>query len=194
MRLHQGKTFLSPPKLFKAETALYFPNMMGYTLASPSSLASTTSVLEGKTSIVSVFSSVWAERQTQSFVGKAQNPELARELERLRGRGLQSVSINIEEDWLKAGLVRFFLPWEKRRVEQAQWGRNFVVRRGIGEEVRQSIGLANGKVGYVYLVDGACKIRWAGSGNADLGEAEGLVGSVKRLVERPGKASIEMEK
>ncbi|KAM0803993.1 ATP10 protein-domain-containing protein [Usnea florida] len=89
MRYHRGKTFLSPPKLFKAESALYFPNMMGYTLAAPSlKTASTTTVLRGKTSIVSVFSGTWAERQTLSFVGQEENPALAGEVERLKGEGV----------------------------------------------------------------------------------------------------------
>lgn len=187
MRHHRGKTFLSPPKLFKADSALYFPNMMGYTLAAPSGNVSTTSVLAGKTSIVSVFSGTWAEQQTRTFVGEEQNPALAREVERWRGEGLQRVWVNIEEDWMKAGLIRLFLGSSKKGKSRVEWGRSFVVRRGVGDDVRDSIGMANGKVGYVYLVDGNCKIRWAGSGDADTGEREGLVGVVRRLVESSRK-------
>lgn len=183
MRHHRGKTFLSPSKLFRAESALYFPNMMGYTLATPSKITSTTSVLTGKTSIVSVFSGTWAEQQTFTFVGEKANPALGREVERLKGEGLQRIWINIEEDWLKAGLIRLFLGSSKKGKSRAEWGRSFVVRRGVGDDVKVSIGMANGKVGYVYLVDENCRIRWAGSGDADAGEREGLVGVVKRLVE-----------
>lgn len=183
MRHHRGKTFLSPSRLFKADSALYFPNLMGYTLAAPSENVSTTSVLTGKTSIVSVFSGTWAERQTLTFVGEGQNPALGREVERLMGEGLQRVWINIEEDWMKAGLIRLFLGSSRRGKSRVEWGRSFVVRRGVDDDVRDSIGMANGKVGYVYLVDGNCRIRWAGSGDADTGEREGLVGVVRRLVE-----------
>lgn len=187
MRHHRGKTFLSPSKLFKADTALYLPNMMGYTLATPSKHTSTTSVLAGRTSIVSVFSGSWAEQQTLSFVGERQNPGLAREVERLEGDGVQRVWINVEEDWMKAGLIRLFLRGGKEGKSEAEWGRSFVVRRGVSDEVKDSIGMANGKVGYVYLVDGNCRIRWAGSGDADTGEREGLVGVVRRLVESSRK-------
>lgn len=183
MRHHRGKTFLSPSRLFKADSALYFPNMMGYTLAVPFQMASTTPVLTGKTSIVSVFSGTWAEQQTLTYVGERQNPALAREVQRLEGEGLQRVWINIEEDRLKGGLIRLFLGTSKKGKSIEEWGRSFVVRRGVGDDVKDCIGMANGKVGYVYLVDRNCRIRWAGSGDADTGETEGLVTVVRRLVE-----------
>ena len=109
MRHHRGKLFLSSPKLFKAESALYFPNMQGYTLAKPSSMEDTTSVFSGKISIVSVFSGLWAENQTKTFLAEAQNPGLEQILKEMGGQVVQRVWINIEEDWMRAGLVRLFL-------------------------------------------------------------------------------------
>lgn len=191
MRHHRGKTFLSPPKPFKSEAALYFPNMQGYTIGTPSMVADTTNVLNGRTSIVSVFSGTWAERQTQTFVGEEQNPELAKEVERLGKEGLQRVWINIEEDWMKAGLIRLFLGGLRKRLKPGEWGRSFVVRRGVEEDVKMSVGMANGKVGYVYLVDWGCRIRWAGSGDAEEGEREGLLACVRRLI---GKAKMDATK
>jgi ATPase complex subunit ATP10 len=184
MRHHRGKTFLSPPKLFKFEAALYFPNMQGYTIGAPSRIVDTTSVLAGKTSIVSISSGTWAEWQTQTFISEAQNPELAKEVERLGKEGLQRVWINIEEDWMKAGLIRLFLRGIRKSLKPEEWGRYFVVRRGVEDDVKMSIGMANGKVGYVYLVDKACRIRWAGSGDAVEGEREGMVACVRRLMEK----------
>ena len=184
MRHHRGKTFFSPPKLFKSEAALYFPNMQGYTIDNPSKIIDTTSVLADRISIVSVFSGTWAERQTQTFVGEGENPELAKEVERLKGEGLQRVWINMEEDWMKAGLIRLFLGGLRKRLKPEDWGRSLVVRRGVEEDLKLSLGIANGKVGYVYLVDRACRIRWAGSGDAAEGEKEGLVACVRRLVEK----------
>ena len=183
MRHHRGKTFLSPLKLFKAESALHFPNMQGYTLASSRKTADTTRILEGKTSLVSVFSGTWAERQTQTFVGMKENPQLEAMVKELGSRDLQRVWINIEEDWMKAGLIWLFLGRVRRRLVKEEWGRSFVVRRGVEDDVKMSIGMANGKVGYVYLVDGNCRIRWAGSGDASSEEREGLFACVKRLFE-----------
>lgn len=187
MRHHRGKTFLSPPKLFKAESALSFPNMQGYTLASTSKAADTTSVLQGKLSILSVFSGTWAERQTQTFVGKEEHPELEHVLKELEPPGLQRVWVNIEEDWMKAGLIWLFLGGVRKRLLKEEWGRSFVVTRGLEDDIKMSIGMANGKVGYVYLIDGNCKIRWAGSGDASGEERESLLGCVRRLVESSAK-------
>jgi ATPase complex subunit ATP10 len=39
------------------------------------------------------------------------------------------------------------------------------VGKGLSEDVRDAMGLLNSQVGYVYLVDTECRIRWAGSGN-----------------------------
>ena len=160
--------------------------MQGYTLATgPRTVSDVSSVLSGKISIVSVFSGTWAERQTQSFVGEAENPALAAEVERLRGEGVvQRVWVNIEEDWMRAGLVRLFLGGLKRRLRRDECGRYFVVRRGVTDDMREVMAMANGKVGYVYLVDSRCKIRWAGSGDCWEGEGQVLVGVLRRLVER----------
>ena len=183
MRHHRGKLFLSSPKLFKADSALYFPNMQGYTLTNASEMADTTSVFTGKISVVSVFSGLWAENQTKTFAGKVQNPELESILEEMKSQGAQKVWINIEEDWIRAGLVRMFLGNLRRMLRKEEWGRYFVVRRGVDEDSKQDIGMVNRKIGYVYLVDEKCRIRWAGSGEAAPGEQESLLAGVRRLVE-----------
>ncbi|KAL6717931.1 Mitochondrial ATPase complex subunit atp10 [Lecanora helva] len=193
LRHHKGKLFLSSPKLFKADTALYFPNMQGYTLADPGAVRDTTAVLEGKVSIVSVFSGVWAERQCRSFVGGKGDAGVEDVVERYKEQGVQKVWVNIEEDWMRAGLVRLFLGGIRRGLGRKEWGRYFIVRRGVDEGVKGCIGMVNAKVGGVYLVDERCRIRWAGSGDAVEGEREGLVAGVRRLVEggRGGKMGVE---
>ena len=56
--------------------------------------------------------------------------------------------------------------------------------------MRDAMGLLNSKVGYTYLLDGACRIRWAGSGIAEGDEREGLVRGVRKLIEEAkGKKS-----
>jgi len=187
MNHHRGKLWLSSPKLFKADSALYFPNMQGYTLADSSGMSDTTSVLSGKISIVSIFTGIWAEDQTKTFVGEEANPELKRIVEEM---GVQMVWINIEEDWMRAGLLRLFLRGLRKKVDVEGWGRYVVVRRGFEDAVRQDVGMVNGKIGYVYLVDERCRIRWAGSGDANPGEREGFVGCVRRLIE-PGSGAKE---
>jgi len=182
MRHHKGKTFLSNPKLFRGDRALYFPNLQGITLASPRKANDTTPVLEDKVSVVSVFSGTWAEHQTATFVSEKENPGITKALD--EGVGIaQRVDINIEENALKAALIKMFMPGLRRRWAKDAHGRYFVVSRGMSDDIRDAIGLLNGKVGYVYLVDGECKIRWAGSGRGEPDEKEGLVRGVRRLVE-----------
>lgn len=183
MKFYQGKSFLAPPRLFKADKSLYFPNFFGRTLLKTEpKRRDTTPVLEGKTSVVAVFSSAWAENQVETFVSKDANPALDRVFQNSKGMA-QLVRINIEDNWFKAWLIRLFVGSLRRRIGEANWGNYFVVQKAISDEIRESVGLLNSKVGYTYLVDSECRIRWAGSGASNLEERESLAKGAQRLVE-----------
>ena len=182
MRMHKGKSFLAPPRLFKSERALYFPNFYGQTLQKDKVLRDTTPVLEDKVSIVSVFSSSWGENQAATFASKKANPEL-HEVIKNSGGLAQLVQINVEENALKAWIVRLFMPRQRRRMGADNWGRYFLVRKGITTKIRDAVGLLNSKVGYTYLLDGECKIRWAGSGVCEGDEKDSLVKGTRKLIE-----------
>ncbi|KAH7388875.1 ATPase assembly factor ATP10 [Pyrenochaeta sp. MPI-SDFR-AT-0127] len=178
-KYRSGKTFMANPRIFKKEAALYFPNFHGETLAEKS--ADTTPVLQGKISVVNVYSSQWGETQAQTFTGRSTNSELHNMLSEYSGAA-QMVDINIEENSMKAWIIAFF-QWRLRAVRPKEdWGKYFVIRKGVSERIRETIGLLNGRVGYVYLVDEDCKIRWAGSGNAEGTEMEDLNKGVRKLV------------
>ncbi len=105
LQFHGGKTFVAPPRLFRGDVSLYFPNLYGRTLLkSDRGPRDTTPALEGKTSVVAVFSSMWAESQVQTFVSEKDNPGLHELLNQSGGRA-QLVRVNIEENGLKAWLV-----------------------------------------------------------------------------------------
>ncbi|KAK1826159.1 ATP10 protein-domain-containing protein [Podospora conica] len=176
MRFHKGKTFLAPPRPFKASVSLYFPNLYGRTLAG--AYSDTTPLLRGRASVVTIFSSMWAQRQAESF---SADPALRGVLEGSGGRA-QLVQVNVEEDALKALLIRLFSWSVRRRVSKADWGRYFVLRKGLTDEIRENIGVLNGRVGYTYLVDHECRIRWAGSGHAEEAEKESLVKGLQRVL------------
>ncbi|KAI8965979.1 ATP10 protein-domain-containing protein [Daldinia sp. FL1419] len=183
LRFHKGKTFFAPPRPFKADLSLFFPNLFGQTLLkSDRKPRDTTPTLQGKISVVSVFSSVWAENQINSFVSKEANPELENVLEQNKDVA-QRVWINIEENSMKAWLIKLFIGGIRRRIGEANWDRYFVVRKGMNDEIRENTGLLNSSVGYVYLLDGHCRIRWAGSGPSEDHEREGLVKAIQRLLE-----------
>lgn len=185
MRYHEGKTFLSNIRLFKRDKALYFPNMFGTTLASPKQPQNTTSLFRGRISVVNVFSSVWAEMQVATFTSEKHNPELYEILNGVKGgvEVAQKVDINLEENMFKAWLVRMFM-WQMRgKFAKEQHDRYFLVRKGITDGIKESIGMMNSKVGYVYLLDENCRIRWAGSGPAQGPEIDALNNGIKRLLE-----------
>lgn len=182
MRYHQGKTFMSNLRLFKHDKALYMPNLCGVTLASPKQPRSTTAVLRGKVSVVSIFSSVWAESQAATFTGQTQNPGLHEVLQTCAPFA-QRVEVNLEENALKAALVRMFMWRMRASLPKEQHERYFLVRKGFSDSLKQAIWMMNSKVGYVYLVDQDCRIRWAGSGPADPAELEALNNGVRKLAE-----------
>lgn len=182
MSHHKGKSFLAPAGIFKADKSLYFPNFQGQTLLKDKKPRDTTPLFENKVSIVSVFSSQWAENQAATFASKKQNPEL-HEVVKGSGEMAQLVQINVEENALKAWLVKIFMRGLRKRLGEENWHRYFLVRRGITTEMRDHIGLLNSKVGYTYLLDEQCRIRWAGSGPSEGNEKESLVKGAKRLIE-----------
>ncbi|RDL41973.1 uncharacterized protein BP5553_01952 [Venustampulla echinocandica] len=182
MRFHKGKSFLAPPRIFKSDLALYFPNLQGQTLVKDKEPRDTTPLFQDKVTVVSIFNTQWAENQAATFASEKNNPEL-HEAIRNSGGIAQMVQINFEENWMKAMIVRMFMPSLRKKLAAKNWGRYFLVRKGFTEEIRDAIGLLNSKVGYTYLLDGECRIRWAGSGRSEGNENDSLVKAVTRLVE-----------
>lgn len=196
MRHFKGKTFIAPQSVFKAEHALWFPNLRGRTLekgpAREAEKKDLVNALKGKVSIVSVFSSGWAENQVATFCSKEKNPALHEVLEQEKTRGraglAQLVEINHEPNALKWWILRAFAGRLRGMRPQQDWGKYFLIRRGIDDHIREAIGLLNSKVGYTYLVDTQCKIRWAGSAVAHELEQESLVRNLKRVLAETRKS------
>src|SRR3569833_211259 len=188
LKFHKGKTFVAPPRLFRGDLSLYFPNLYGRTLSKTDSRPrDTTPVLAGKATVVSIFSSVWADGQAQTFVSPRYNPAL-QEVVRGSGGRAQLVQVNVEDNTLKYWLIRLFMGSLRKRVGgEAAWDRYFIVRKGISDEIRECIGLLNSRVVYTYLVDHHFRIRWAGSGESEPEEREGLVKGMRRLLDEMDK-------
>lgn len=163
---------------------MYFPNMQGQSLKDyDDRYQDIVHVLRGKTSIVSVVSEQWAELQCNSYTNPAENPALAVQMERLKEQGLQRVFLSIEESRLKAALVRLFWHHWRKLTPEHEWARTFLIQRGLTDYTRQDLYIKNSRIGYVYLVDADCKIRWAGCGDATDVERASLVDAAVRLVE-----------
>lgn len=190
LQYHKGKSFLSPPRLFKAELSLFFPNLYGQTILKKDKKPhDTTPLLTGKASVISVFSSQWAASQIETFVSKEANPGL-HDVVAHNPEHTQLVHVNYEDNAGKALLVRLFMGSLRSKFPEKDWDKYFLVRRGINDTIRESIGFLNSKVGYVYLVDQHCRIRWAGSGPSDPEEREGLTKGLGRLVDEIHKEAL----
>ncbi|CAK1356277.1 Mitochondrial ATPase complex subunit ATP10 [Cercospora beticola] len=199
LRFHRGKIFKANERLFRADLSLWFPNFFGKTLSKEAEHIKdetggwrkdgykglgrdTCEVMEGKVSVVSIVSSTWAQAQVDTFVSEEQNPELYEVLRENTGVA-QRVWINHEENTLRWWLLQAFRSNLRRQLSTDEQHRYFMVRRGVSEIMKESIGLLNEKVGYVYLVDPDCKIRWAGSADAEPAEREGMVKGLRRLIQ-----------
>lgn len=188
----KGKSFVSNKRLFRRDKALFFPNIWGQTLSKdgdgPDGGRDTTNVLMGKISVIGIQSGQWAEEQVDTFTGDKHNPQLNQIIDDSKGL-VQRVDVNIQGDWIRALLVKMFSARLRKMIPQGRWDRYFLVklprdiRRGLTDDVRDAMGLLNSQVGYVYLVDSSCKIRWAGSGHAWESEVEGLNAGIQRLVQ-----------
>jgi ATPase complex subunit ATP10 len=193
LRFFKGKVFKANERLFRGDVSLWFPNFFGKTLRGDAEKRDRKDgygglgrdscvVMEGKISVVSLVSNAWAQAQVDSFCSESQNPELHQVL---KGNTdvAQQVVINVEENPLRWWLLQAFrgsLRAQRTKEEQDCY---FMVRRGLDDMMKESIGFLNEKVGYVYLVDQECKIRWAGSAEAEPAERESMVKGLRRLIQ-----------
>ena len=199
LRFHRGKIFKSNERLFRADVSLWFPNFFGKTLRKDAERIQdltggsrndgykglgrdTCEVMEGKVSVVSVVSGTWAQDQVDTFVDEKQNPELHQVLRENRDVA-QRVWINREDNTLRWWILQAFRSNLRSQLSSDEQDRYFMVRRGVDDVMKESIGLLNEKVGYVYLVDSDCKIRWAGSADAEPAEQESMVKGLRKLIQ-----------
>ena len=204
MKYDKGKTFIAPERLFRAEYALYFPNLHGRTLAGED--GETTNVLKGRVSVVTVFSSGWAENQIRTWCATEENPELhsllessqSPETEKAESSSAQLVEINHEPNWLKYWILRLFSYRLRSQRIKTQWAKYFIIRKGFAEHLRAALSIVNQRVGYVYLLDAQCRVRWAGSAIASADEKTSMVKCLEKLLQdrktqvssQPGKPLI----
>ncbi|KAL5621525.1 hypothetical protein BROUX41_006425 [Berkeleyomyces rouxiae] len=194
IKMHDGKSFIGPIRIFKADKSLYFPNLHGVTLEKAGLERDTTPVLTGKASIVTMLSGRWAETQIDAWVNSVKNPELAEILK--NNPEAQIVRCNVEENSVKAWMIKLFMSSIRRGFAEQDWDKYFIIKKGITDSIREHIGYLNSKVGYIYLVDQHCRIRWAGSGPPHPVESESLVKGLQRVIDelKTEKAELAAKK
>ncbi|KAK6544438.1 Mitochondrial ATPase complex subunit atp10 [Orbilia ellipsospora] len=201
MRHQKGKLFIAPPRTFKSEKSLYFPNLQGRTLLSPD-LVDSTSLFTGRVSLVQLSTNVWADRQITTWMTDLDadfaGSQLLKEeyisspddhIKRLMGETLppqdgvwQRVNVNIQENFLKAWIVLMSMRNIRKMLGEERHARYLLVRKGVTNQVKESIAMLNERIGIVYLVDAMCRIRWAGCAEATDEERTALKNSLEKLV------------
>lgn len=81
--------------------------------------------------------------------------------------------INLQENPLKSFLVSLFLSSLRKTVPE-QYQSTYILSHQSLEYLREPTGMENKHVGYVFLVDWAGRIRWAGCDWATIEEEESL--------------------
>lgn len=143
--------------------------------------ADTTTVLKGKISVVAVYSSAWAESQVNTFVATNANPRLHEVLN--KSKDVTQVVEIVHDDNVAKVCLRAIFKWSLRRKRpEEQHERYFLIEHGMDRKLKDAIGLLNNAVGYVYLLDAECRIRWAGSGNAMEDETVAMNAGLEKLI------------
>ncbi|GJJ15073.1 hypothetical protein Clacol_009348 [Clathrus columnatus] len=186
LRAHEGKTWIAAESLIREDRALYFPDVVGVSLT-PQETAHTTDLCTNRISIISMLSSLRSEEHIASFTA----PTLETHLSNPSFRFIQA---NLQENPLKGFLVSLFLASIRSRVPKELQSTYLISRQNM-EYLREPLGMVNKHIGYVYLVDHNCKIRWAGCGLAEDSEASALKNCTRVLLQRlTGESKGENDK
>jgi len=177
-RHHGGKTWIAPTVMIREDKSLYFPNIMGTALDN-SDKKHTTDICTGRISVISMLSSKISEIHVAGFTTRTHT--------RFSRHPLYTpISINLQENLLKSFIVTLFLSSIRKYVPK-ELQPTYLVSSQNMEYVREDVGMVNKHVGYVYLVDEKCRIRWAGCADAKQEEARALETCTAVLLDRLDK-------
>ncbi|KAF8342767.1 ATP10 protein-domain-containing protein [Cantharellus anzutake] len=171
----QGKSWIGPKTLIKSEQALYFPNMEG-TRLTPKEPVHTTSVLEGKVSLVAMLSTQASQEHVESFAIRTIS-------ENKDNPHFQYVQINLQENPLKSFIIALAARSLRKQIPEHLQS-TYILSHQNMELFREPMGMENRHVGYVYLVDQDGKIRWAGCSHANPEEIQALAVCTDVLLKR----------
>jgi mitochondrial ATPase complex subunit ATP10 len=175
-----GKFYLANPKLYRSNISLYWPNLKGRTLASEE--ADTTTLLKGWISVVCLFQRQWALAQTRTYVGSKEHPELAKVIKENQDVA-QILDISME-DLAGFSLFARMFEWNLRRGKTKEEQQRYFVTSNIPVVIKESLAVMNNSVGYVFLVDEDCKIRWSACAQASPEEKDSLINGITSMIER----------
>ncbi|KAG0235969.1 hypothetical protein BGW42_004424 [Actinomortierella wolfii] len=170
-----AKLWHAAPAMMTAENALYMPNIIGTSLKT-SETVELVDLLKGKVSMVAISGTRFGEEQLETFM----KPFLERWPPGKAGSKVQLVELNIQENPLKAGLVRMMVPFVRKSIPENRHA-NYILHYKSIKHLKEPLCMQNSYLGYVFLVDGNCKIRWGAHGKGTEAEINTLLDSVQKL-------------
>ncbi|KAG0033475.1 Mitochondrial ATPase complex subunit atp10 [Podila clonocystis] len=174
-----AKLWKATPSMVNADKALYMPNIVGTSLKSSEPIE-LVDVLRGKISLLAISGTRFGEEQIETYMKPFLNNWPA------GSSKVQLVELNIQENPLKAGLVRMMVPFVKKTIPEERHA-NYILHYKSIKHLKEPLSMQNSYLGYVFLVDSNCKIRWGAHGPATEAEVRTLLDSVQRLSERGGR-------
>jgi ATPase complex subunit ATP10 len=107
---------------------------------------------------------------------------------------VEVVRLNLSEGWVNKWILRGFITGlTKRNTPQSEQDRTFLYFGDL-ESFRDSLRMHNVMTGYVFLLDGLGRVRFAGSGPASEEEAERLIRFAKELTPLIVKTPVHRNK
>ncbi|KAL1917802.1 uncharacterized protein VTP21DRAFT_3636 [Calcarisporiella thermophila] len=177
LRKHGGKMWEAQTKLIRAEKALYMPNIKGTSLDKRQT--NLVDLISGKTSLVAFSFVQHGSDQLKSFIEPF--------VKEFRGKqNIELVELNIQENPLKSMLVRLLIPNIRHNIPTDRHS-NYIIHYGNIERLRDALGMTNTLLGYVFLVDNECRIRWAAHGIATEQELQSMRLMTRALHDRNTK-------
>ncbi|KAI9092880.1 ATPase assembly factor ATP10 [Phlyctochytrium arcticum] len=158
----------------KANASPLIPNPVTKSLS-----GNTTDVLslvaEKKASLVTFAFSAFGEPHVKSFTDKF--------LEEFDSEpSVQLVQLNIEENWIKAPVLRLMTPFIRRKVPKERRDRYLMYYASIAES-RRAAGMTNSVLGWVNLVDSEGRVRWQAHGPAKPQELNAMIKLTRELAQ-----------
>ncbi|KAF9548734.1 Mitochondrial ATPase complex subunit atp10 [Mortierella hygrophila] len=177
-----SKLWKATSNMINADKALYMPNIIGTSLKT-SEPVELVDLLRGKISLMAISGTRFGEEHTESYM----TPFLKRwPMTVANNSKVQLVELNIQENPLKAGLVRMMVPFVKKTIPEERH-ENYMLHYKSIKHLKDPLSMQNSYLGYVFLVDSNCKIRWGAHGPATEAEVKTLLESVQKLSERGGR-------
>ncbi|KAI9303173.1 ATPase assembly factor ATP10 [Cunninghamella echinulata] len=171
MREHGGKMYYARNTLVQADKAGYMPDFEGSDVNKKT--IHTTDALLGKITLMSFVYAKYGETHVNSFI----DPFLAKFKDT---DAVQTFELNVQENILKQLVLKAFVSSIRKNLPVERKDKYAFLFKDI-KKTRKMLGMTNEYIGYVYLVDEDCKIRWTAHGNATEEEVANMLAMTEYL-------------